>query len=79
MIASLRELGKTIFLTTHYMDEAQALADNVAIILDGRIVAEGTPDMLGGRDHALSDIAFRPPAGSSLAELPHKLADGAPG
>ena len=49
VIASLRELGKTVFLTTHYMDEAQALADRVAIIADGEIVAEGAPDELGGR------------------------------
>src|ERR671935_4479 len=49
VIASLRDLGKTVFLTTHYMDEAQRLADRVAIITNGRIVAEGAPDQLGGR------------------------------
>ena len=48
MIASLRELGKTVFLTTHYMEEAQELADRVAIIASGRIVAEGPPDELAG-------------------------------
>ncbi|MDE3131404.1 MAG: ABC transporter ATP-binding protein, partial [Acidobacteriota bacterium] len=41
VIASLRGLGKTIFLTTHYMDEAQTLADRLAVIVDGRIVATG--------------------------------------
>src|SRR5947209_1221482 len=46
-IRSLRELGKTILLTTHYLDEAQALADRVAIIKDGRILAEGAPRDLG--------------------------------
>jgi ABC-2 type transport system ATP-binding protein len=46
MIANLRALGKTVFLTTHYMDEAQKLADRVAIIVRGRVVAEGPPDML---------------------------------
>jgi ABC-2 type transport system ATP-binding protein len=46
MVKNLNELGKTIFLTTHYMDEAQFLADRVAIIVDGKIVAEGTPDSL---------------------------------
>ena len=46
MIANLRGLGKTVFLTTHYMEEAQRLADRVAIIVRGRIVAEGPPDML---------------------------------
>ena len=50
MIDGLRDLGKTVFLTTHYMDEAQALADRVAVIADGRIVAAGTPDELGGRE-----------------------------
>ncbi|HWC14805.1 MAG TPA: ABC transporter ATP-binding protein [Actinomycetota bacterium] len=46
MIKNLNELGKTIFLTTHYMDEAQFLADRVAIIVAGKIVAEGTPEAL---------------------------------
>ncbi len=46
-IRSLRDLGKTVLLTTHYLDEAQALADRVAIIKDGRIVAEGPPAELG--------------------------------
>jgi len=73
VIANLRELGKTIFLTTHYMDEAQALADHVAVIVAGEIVAKGTPETLGGRDRALSDISFRLPSGTSLSELPHEL------
>ena len=42
-VRSLRDLGKTVLLTTHYLDEAQALADRVAIIKDGRILAEGPP------------------------------------
>ncbi len=46
-IRSLKELGKTVLLTTHYLDEAQALADRVAIIKDGRIVVEGAPRELG--------------------------------
>ena len=46
-IRSLRELGKTVVLTTHYLDEAQALADRVAIIKGGRILAEGAPRELG--------------------------------
>jgi len=46
VIRSLRELGKTLLLTTHYLDEAQALADRVAIVKDGRIVAEGPPSEL---------------------------------
>jgi ABC-2 type transport system ATP-binding protein len=73
VIASLRELGKTIFLTTHYMDEAQALADRVAVIAAGEIVAEGTPSTLGGRDRAVSEITFTLPAGTQLSELPPEL------
>ena len=47
VIRSLQELGKTILLTTHYLDEAQALCDRVAIVKDGRILAEGPPGELG--------------------------------
>jgi ABC-2 type transport system ATP-binding protein len=47
VIRSLQDLGKTILLTTHYLDEAQALCDRVAIIKEGRIVAEGPPGELG--------------------------------
>jgi ABC-2 type transport system ATP-binding protein len=46
-VRSLKALGKTVLLTTHYLDEAQALADRVAIIKDGRILAEGPPSSLG--------------------------------
>ena len=74
VISSLRDLGKTIFLTTHYMEEAQALADRLAVISAGRIVAEGTPETLGGRDRAPRDISFTPPAGVDIASLPPELA-----
>ena len=47
VVRRLKELGKTMLLTTHYLDEAQELADRVAIVKDGRIVAEGPPDSLG--------------------------------
>jgi ABC-2 type transport system ATP-binding protein len=47
VIRSLQDLGKTILLTTHYLDEAQALCDRVAIVKDGRILAEGAPGELG--------------------------------
>ena len=59
VIDNLRQLGKTILLTTHYMDEAQNLADRVAVIAGGVIVAEGTPDTLGGRATAASIVRFR--------------------
>jgi ABC-2 type transport system ATP-binding protein len=51
-ILSLKRLGKTVLLTTHYLDEAQALADRVAIIKDGRILAEGEPRELGVSNRA---------------------------
>jgi ABC-2 type transport system ATP-binding protein len=73
LIESLRELGKTILLTTHYMDEAQNLADRVAILAAGRVVAAGTPDSLGGRDEGEAMISFRLPAGATLADLPAGL------
>jgi ABC-type multidrug transport system ATPase subunit len=76
LVDSLRDLGKTILLTTHYMDEAQNLADRVAIMAAGRIVAEGDPDSLGGRDVAEAVVSFRLPNGARLADLPGDLPDG---
>jgi ABC-2 type transport system ATP-binding protein len=70
VIGGLRDLGKTVFLTTHYMEEAQALADRVAIITAGRIVATGTPEALGGQNEARTEISFRLPAGVSSGDLP---------
>ena len=64
MVKNLQSLGKTIFLTTHYMDEAQFLADRVAVIAGGEILAEGPPDALGGRDVAGTRISFALPADS---------------
>lgn len=58
MIRNLSKLGKTILLTTHYMDEAQNLADRLAVIDRGKIVAEGTPDTIGGRRSAGTTIRF---------------------
>jgi ABC-2 type transport system ATP-binding protein len=73
VIAGLRELGKTIFLTTHYMDEAEYLADRIAVIARGRIVAEGTPRSLGGRDRMKALIHFTLPAGLAAGDLPEGL------
>jgi ABC-2 type transport system ATP-binding protein len=68
MIRNLRALGKTILLTTHYMDEAQNLADDVAVISRGEIVAQGPPSRLGGRDAAATRLRFRLPLGVDLPE-----------
>ena len=69
VVAGLRDLGKTIFLTTHYMDEAQRLADRVAIIAAGRIVAEGRPDELGDRGSRPATISFTFAGAGELPEL----------
>jgi ABC-2 type transport system ATP-binding protein len=63
IVKNLTEIGKTIFLTTHFMDEAQYLASRVAVIAKGTIVAEGTPGTLGGRDRMQTRIRFRLPEG----------------
>jgi ABC-2 type transport system ATP-binding protein len=70
VVKNLAALGKTVLLTTHYMDEAQYLADRVAVIASGRIVAEGTPATIGGRDQARPRVRLRVSAGTRLpAEL----------
>jgi ABC-2 type transport system ATP-binding protein len=73
MIGGLRALGVTVFLTTHYMDEAEQLADRVAVIAGGQIVAEGTPATLAGRQHAVKEIRFTLPPGSTADELPEPV------
>jgi ABC-2 type transport system ATP-binding protein len=78
LIESLSSLGKTILLTTHYMDEAQHLADRVAVLARGRIVAEGPPDLLLGRENGAAEIRFRLPRGAEPSELPVE-ADREPG
>ena len=70
MIGGLRDLGKTIFLTTHYMEEAEALADRIAVLRAGVIVAEGAPGTLGGRDRAPYQVSFTLPEGVTIDELP---------
>jgi ABC-2 type transport system ATP-binding protein len=68
-IRSLKELGKTVLLTTHYLDEAQALADRVAIIKDGRILIEGAPQDLGARTGgAPVRVAYRDDRGEIVEE-----------
>jgi len=74
MIAGLQSLGKTIFLTTHYMEEAEYLADRIVVLAAGQIVGEGTPQDLGGRDRAATEISFALPLGFEPADLPAGLA-----
>ena len=77
VVKSLAELGKTVLLTTHYMDEAQFLADRVAVIAAGRIVALGRPPASGGANQANPRVSFRlPPAGSSPRRPPLHLGPG---
>ena len=74
VVKNLAALGKTIVLTTHYMDEAQNLADRVAIVVGGRIVAVGPPGMLGGTELEQTRIAFSLPTGPEGAPaLPDSL------
>jgi len=65
VIKNLAALGKTVLLTTHYMDEAQYLADQVAVISSGRIVAEGPPATIGNREQARAQIRYRLDAGTT--------------
>ena len=64
IVRNLRSLGKTVLLTTHYMDEAQSLADRVIVIAKGQIVAEGPPESIGGRNNAETVVTFQLPAGA---------------
>ena len=70
IVENLASLGKTILLTTHYMDEAQHLADHIAVMRKGTIVAEGTPETLGGRSQADAVITFSLPSDTAASDLP---------
>ena len=70
LVRGLRTAGMTILLTTHDMDEAQALADRVVLLSGGVVVAAGEPAALGGRDGERARISFRLPAGYTAADLP---------
>jgi ABC-2 type transport system ATP-binding protein len=69
MVERLKALGKTIFLTTHYMDEAQHLSDRVAILRDGAIVAIGPPSELAARGSPETVVSFRLPNGTPIADI----------
>ncbi|WP_366557178.1 ABC transporter ATP-binding protein [Pseudonocardia sp. SCN 73-27] len=70
LVEMLRGLGKTVLLTTHYMDEAQHLADRVGVVVAGRLVALGTPAEIGGAARQGSVLTFRLPPGTNLGDLP---------
>jgi ABC-2 type transport system ATP-binding protein len=70
LVRELRQAGTTILLTTHDMEEANALADRVIVLSGGVVVAEGPPSGLGGRDAAQARITFRLPDGFAAGALP---------
>ena len=74
LVRTLAGGGTTVILTTHYMEEAEALADQVAIIASGKLVAQGPPASLAGRDQGAATIRFQLPAGIASAELPVAVA-----
>jgi ABC-2 type transport system ATP-binding protein len=70
LVENLRSGGTTIVLTTHFMDEAEHLADRIAVMAHGEIVATGTPGSLGTRRQLAGEISFSLPRGVNLRELP---------
>ena len=77
VIRRLGDLGKTVLLTTHYMEEAQALADRVVVIAAGEKVADGSPESIGGRSTADVTIRFDLPTGVQVADLPVEASEEA--
>jgi ABC-2 type transport system ATP-binding protein len=74
VIKGLAGLGKTIFLTSHSMDEVQYVADRVVIIAGGKVVAHGSPDTLAGRQKAATSVRFQL---AESVDLPERLRQGA--
>lgn len=70
LVDRLRDLGTTILLTTHYLDEAQHLADRVVVIDHGKVIASGTPEALAAESGAATVVSFRLPAGVAASDLP---------
>ena len=70
LVESLRSGGTTIVLTTHYMDEAERLADRIAVIVNGEIVASGTAGSLGSARQLTAELSFSVPAGVAPDQLP---------
>ncbi len=73
VVRNMRTLGKTIVLTTHYMDEAQYLADRICVIAAGKVVAEGTPETLRAGTDQLTHIRFELPSGLDASKVPMPL------
>jgi ABC-2 type transport system ATP-binding protein len=72
VVRNMRTLGKTIVLTTHYMDEAQNLADRICVIAAGKVVAQGTPETLRAGTEQLTHIRFDLPDGVDIGSAPGK-------
>jgi ABC-2 type transport system ATP-binding protein len=70
LIRQLAASGTTVLLTTHYMDEVEALADKVAVLFKAEIVASGTPISIGGRDSGTVTIQFSLPEGVPVSDVP---------
>ena len=70
LIRQLAASGTTVLLTTHYMDEVEALADKVAVLFKAEIVASGTPTSIGGRDSGTVTIQFSLPEGVPVSDVP---------
>jgi ABC-2 type transport system ATP-binding protein len=80
VVRNFTGLGKTVLLTTHYLDEAEHLADRVGVILDGRLVEVGSPREIGGRQRANATVSFVRGGTLQSAPLPEGLpaqSDGA--
>ncbi len=73
IVRNMRSLGKTIVLTTHYMDEAQELADRICVMARGKVVAEGTPQTLRAATESQTRIRFSLPSGVDGETLPLKM------
>jgi len=78
VVRNLVSRGTTVILTTHYMEEAEALADRLAVIAGGRIVATGTPESIGGREMSEATIRFRLPDDLTVGDLPSGWGGSAP-
>jgi ABC-2 type transport system ATP-binding protein len=70
LVEMLRNAGKTVLLTTHYMDEAEHLADRVGVMVAGRLVTMGTPGEISSRSARTCTLSFRLPSNVGIGELP---------